>query len=145
MHPLPHTYRVRVGAAAEGDVALAADGLPNLTAASPREFDGPGDRWSPESLLCAAVASCFILTFRAVARASKLSWRQLDCDVQGQLERKDGVTQFTHFTTHAVLVLEPAADRTLAQRLLEKAEHGCLVANSLKSERSLTTEIQPAG
>jgi uncharacterized OsmC-like protein len=30
-------------------------------------FDGPGDAWSPENLLLAAVQSCFLFTFQAVA------------------------------------------------------------------------------
>jgi hypothetical protein len=33
----------------------------------PREFDGRGNQWSPESLLAAALADCFVLSFRAVA------------------------------------------------------------------------------
>ncbi len=142
MQPLPHTYHVSVEAGVEGDVAVAAQGLPSFAAASPREFDGPGDRWSPESLLCSAAASCFILTFRAVARASKFEWRRLSCRVEGTLERKDGVTQFTRIATHAMLQVDAAADRETAQRLLEKAERGCLVSNSLKAERVLTTDIQ---
>ena len=49
--------------------------LPDLETAPPPEFDGPGGLWSPENLLCAAVADCFILTFRAIASFSRLSWR----------------------------------------------------------------------
>jgi peroxiredoxin-like protein len=144
MQPLPHLYHVSVESAAEGDVTVAAQGLPSFAAASPREFDGPGDRWSPEFLLCSAAAACFILTFRAVARASKFEWRHLGCHVEGTLERKDGSTLFTRISTQAVLRIGPEADKDLAQRLLEKAERGCLIANSLKAERVLTTEIQSA-
>lgn len=141
MQPLPHTYQVSVEAGVDGDVAVAAPGLPGFASASPPEFDGPGGRWSPESLLCSAAASCFILTFRAVARASKFEWQHLGCHVEGTLERKDGVTQFTRVSTHAVLKVAASADQAKAQQLLEKAERGCLVANSLKAERVLTTAI----
>lgn len=142
MQPFPHTYQVSVEGGVDGDVAVSAAGLPSFASASPPEFDGPGGRWSPESLLCSAAASCFILTFRAVARASKFEWRHLGCHVEGTLERKDGVIQFTRLATHAVLRVDAAADHATAQRLLEKAERGCLVANSLKAERALTTDIQ---
>jgi organic hydroperoxide reductase OsmC/OhrA len=142
MHPLPHLYQVGAQAKSAGNLSLAAAGLPALATDSPREFDGPGDQWSPESLLCAAVASCFILTFRAIARASKFNWHDLKCKVEGTLERKDGTMKFTRFSTHAILEVDPAADKALAQRLLEKAEHGCLVTNSLTAERVLTTEIR---
>lgn len=143
MQPFPHTYQVDSEAVADGDVSVSAPGLPTFASASPPEFDGPGGRWSPESLLCSAAAACFILTFRAVARASKFDWRHLSCHVEGTLERKDGVTQFTRVVTHAVLRVDAAADTATAQRLLEKAERGCLIANSLKAERALTTDIQP--
>jgi organic hydroperoxide reductase OsmC/OhrA len=35
----------------------------------------------------------------------------------------------------------PGADVERAKKLLEKAEHTCLVANSLNSERHLTVEV----
>jgi organic hydroperoxide reductase OsmC/OhrA len=60
---------VRIGRPA-GDVTVCSARLPDLAIAPPAEFEGPGDRWSPETLLCASVANCFILTFRAYARAS---------------------------------------------------------------------------
>jgi len=56
MHPYPHLYTVQASASPEGDVPLACAGLPTLTTAPPAEFDGPGDRWSPETLLVGAVA-----------------------------------------------------------------------------------------
>ncbi|WP_410959978.1 OsmC family protein, partial [Salmonella sp. SAL4434] len=74
MQAFPHRYRVKGSGSVTGDVELIAAGLPPLRSESPAEFDGPGDRWSPETLLVGAVADCFLLTFRAIARASKLSW-----------------------------------------------------------------------
>jgi organic hydroperoxide reductase OsmC/OhrA len=87
MQALPHRYRVTGAAGIIGDVELTAERLMVLRSASPAEFDGPGDRWSPETLLVGAVADCFILTFRAIAKASKLSWVSLVCDVTGTLDR----------------------------------------------------------
>ena len=96
MHPYPHIYTVQASSMPEGDVPVSSAGLPVLATAPPAEFDGPGDRWSPETLLCAAVADCFLLSFRGVARAQKLPWTSLQCEVQGTLDRVDGKTRFTH-------------------------------------------------
>src|SRR5215510_7751370 len=109
-----------------GDVQVGSGDLPALATASPREFDGPGDRWSPETLLTGAVADCFILTFRAIARASKLVWHDLECDATGTLDRVDGVTRFTAVDLHARLAVPPGVDEALAARLLHKAEERCL-------------------
>ena len=141
MQQLPHKYSVTAAAQASGDVALSAAGVPQMVSASPVQFGGPGDKWSPEDLLVAAVAGCFVLTFRAVARASKLPWTQLECGVEGTLERVAGLMQFSKFVTRAVLTVPGAVDTVLCERVLTQAEHGCLIANSLQGERSLQIEI----
>ncbi|HLS82436.1 MAG TPA: OsmC family protein [Steroidobacter sp.] len=141
MQPLPHFYAADAAGAATGAVALDAAGLPQLTSAAPREFGGPGDAWSPEALLVASLASCFILTFRAVARASKLEWSRIECSVQGTLDRVDGVTQFTHFVTKAKLTTPDGVNVDACARAIEKAERGCLIANSLRAKGELQFEI----
>jgi organic hydroperoxide reductase OsmC/OhrA len=141
MHPFPHHYVVDVSAGPEGAVTLGSAGVPKLESAAPREFDGPGDRWSPESLLTAAVADCFVLSFRAVAAASKLAWIGLEARAQGTLERVEGRNRFTKFHTEATLRVPPGTDIERARKLLEKAEQICLVSNSLNAERHLEAHV----
>jgi organic hydroperoxide reductase OsmC/OhrA len=145
LHPYPHQYTASASGRPEGSVALASPGLPEIASAPPPEFDGPGGVWSPETLLCAAIADCFVLSFRAVARASRLEWSELDCRVEGVLERIDNVTQFTRYATFASLKVPPAVDAEMARKLLEKAEHVCLVSNSLRGVRTLVTEVSHTG
>lgn len=144
MQDFPHRYRVTAAGEADGDVELTAERLPRLRSESPAEFGGPGDRWSPETLLVGAVGDCFILTFRAVARASHLQWTSLQCDVTGTLDRIDRVTQFTRLDVHARLAVAAGTDPAQASRALEKAERGCLISNSLKATVHLNTEINVA-
>jgi peroxiredoxin-like protein len=144
MQDFPHRYRVSAAASTDGDVGLTADRVTRLASASPAEFGGPGDRWSPETFLVGAVADCFVLTFRAIARASKLSWISVACDATGTLDRVDRVTQFTRIDLHAHLVVPPSTGVEQARRLLEKAEHGCLISNSLKADVHLDLEIEVA-
>jgi organic hydroperoxide reductase OsmC/OhrA len=132
MKEFPHRYVVIAHSATTGDVRLAGERMPDLASASPAEFGGPGDRWSPETLLVAAVGDCFVLTFRAVAAASKLAWTSLSCSVTGTLDRVERVTQFTTFEVRAELEVTPGADAELARRVVDKAERNCLVSNSLK-------------
>jgi organic hydroperoxide reductase OsmC/OhrA len=145
MQPMPHIYAATADGSTTGTLVLTAAGVADLTAAAPREFDGPGDEWSPESLLVASVASCFILTFRAVARAMKLEWTHLECAVDGTLERRDGVTQFTKFVTRARLTVPSTTLTDTCEKALDKAERGCLVANSLRAERQLQIQIDREG
>ena len=144
MHALPHRYRVTGTGRVTGDIELTAERLAMLQSASPAEFDGPGDRWSPETLLVGAVADCFILTFRAIANASKLSWLSLDCDVTGTLDRVDRVMQFTHFDLTAHLVVPAGVNAEAARHALEKAERNCLISSSLKAAVALDARVEIA-
>jgi organic hydroperoxide reductase OsmC/OhrA len=110
MQPYPHIYTVQASGMATGSVPISATRLPTLETGPPAEFDGPGDLWSPESLLVAAIADCFILTFRGVSRA-------------------------------AALTLAAGADHAKFHALLERAENVCLVANSLRGERTLEVRL----
>lgn len=141
MQKYPHQYSVSARGSAEGDIELRAPRLPNLVTAAPEQFGGPGDRWSPETLCVGAVADCFILTFRALARATHLEWLQLRCDVEGTLDRVERVAQFTEFRVHAVLEVPAATDEDEARRALERAEQSCLIANSLKAKTHLETTV----
>ncbi|MEY4760333.1 MAG: hypothetical protein RLZZ200_189 [Pseudomonadota bacterium] len=141
MHPYPHRYRVSTSAAATGNVTVSSPGLADIPSNPPPEFDGPEGFWSPETLLCAAVADCFVLSFRAVARASKLDWTHLDCHVEGELDRVAGTTRFTRYITRATLHVPVGTDAARAKLLLEKAEHVCLISNSLNGERELACDI----
>jgi peroxiredoxin-like protein len=142
MQSFPHHYVVTAAGQIEGSVQVASQGLPDLATAAPAEFDGPGDQWSPETMLVAAVANCFILTFRAIARASNLSWGQLTCQAQGVLDRVDRVTKFTEIHLEATLHVPSGTDHEKAQRLLEKAEQSCLISNSLTAKRLFKAEVR---
>jgi peroxiredoxin-like protein len=141
MHPFPHHYLVNATVRPDGDVPLFSEGMRIIESAPPKEFDGPGNQWSPEGLLTAAVADCFVLGFRAIATASKFAWTNLESRTQGTLDRVDGKMRFTRFDTHAKLHIPAGADVERAKKLLQKAETNCLVANSLTSERHLTMEV----
>ncbi len=142
MQGFPHHYLATATGENEGHVVVSGEGLPDLDTQSPPQFGGPEGIWSPETMLSAAVANCFVLSFRAIARASKFEWTSLGCNVDGVLDRPERSTYFTAFNIHAVLRVPEGARVELAQRLLEKAEQICLITASLKSEITLTTDIQ---
>ncbi len=141
MDPLPHHYHTMAIGKPDGDVLVESPGLPVLRSASPIEFGGPGDRWSPETLFVGAVADCFVLTFRAIAGASRLPWVALHCEADGVLDRADHLTRFTRITIHARLEIPSSVDAERAWHLLEKAEHACLVTRSLNTAVELDADV----
>jgi uncharacterized OsmC-like protein len=89
-----------------------------------------------------AVANCFVLTFRAVARAAKLPWLSLRADAIGTLDRVQGLTQFTRFSVHAILDVPADVSEEDARAVLERTEQACLIRNSLKGASHLSVTIQ---
>ncbi len=142
MQDFPHHYRTAASANRDSNVELTSSGLDALESAGPAEFGGPGDLWSPETLLSAAIADCFVLSFRAVARAAKFEWVSIRCDVDAVLDRVGKVTQFTEFHQTVVLEVPAGADEAKAMRLLEKAEHVCLITNSLTGTAHLDASVR---
>jgi organic hydroperoxide reductase OsmC/OhrA len=142
MQALPHRYTVSAAASAVGVVSLSGERLTPLASDTPAEFDGPGDRWSPETLLVGAVADCFVLTFRSIAKFSRLPWLSLTCMATGTLDRVDRAAQFTSFVVHASLVVPAGTDQEQARRLMERAEHTCLVSNSLKATCRFDSDVR---
>lgn len=141
MQPFPHTYRAATSCDHESNPVAAIAGTDPLQCAPPPEFGGPGGYWTPENLLLASVSSCFVLSFKAIARASQYEWSGIECDVTGTLDKLDRTVRFTRLALEVKLVVDEGADLAKGQRLLEKAEATCLVSNSLACERSLSCRL----
>ena len=141
MKPLPHRYEVSLAAGPTGHATLRSGGVPDLHTDAPTEFDGPGDAWSPEQLLLAAVESCFLLTFRAVANASGIAFTSIAVEGEGTVERAEGRTRFTEIVLRPRLALPAGIDATRVRRALEKAEHACLVSASLATPVRLEPDL----
>lgn len=145
MEQLPHVYTVRtVGSSQAVALHCESDNLPSLNVAGPAEFDGPGDLWSPETLLTAALANCFVLSFKAIATASRFEWLELQCEVEGELDKVERSLKFTRFHQQVVLRISDESQREKAAKLLEKAETACLIGNSLNAQITLDYKITVA-
>ena len=131
MKPLPHHYSVHLSAEPVGYADVGSPGLPTLRVAAPLDFDGPGDAWSPEHLLLAAVQGCLLLTFRAMARASQLPFVSLEVETSGTVDRKEGVTRFTEIVLRPRLTVPAGGSHERARRILERSEKACLVSASV--------------
>ena len=141
MHPVPHHYVVSSVIGPDGDVVLESAGIPPLATVTPPEFDGPGGKWSPETLLVAAVADCFLLTFRGISKASRMPWTRVSVECKGTLERPDNCSRFTRFDIRAAVVLPADVSEDQARRILTRSEQTCLITRSLTAETHLEIEI----
>jgi peroxiredoxin-like protein len=142
MKPLPHQYEVSLAGGPSGYAQLSTAGVPELRSAPPTDYDGPGDAWSPEHLLLAAVQACFLFTLRAIAQLSKVEFTALELDAAGTVDRHDHGTRFTEIVLKPRLSVVAGTDRERALRLLEKSKTACLVSASLSTPIRLESEIK---
>lgn len=125
---------------------LSGPDLPALEVDAPPEFKGHDGVWTPEHLFVAAVNSCFMTTFLAIAENSKLEFVSFSADAKGKLEKLEGKGFImTEVVLRPKLRISHARDAERAGRILEKAEKACLISNSIKTATKLEPEVTFAG
>jgi peroxiredoxin-like protein len=113
-----------------------------IEVATPPEFPkGIPGIWSPEHLFTAAVSSCLMTTFLAIAENSKLDFISFSCSSKGKLEQVDGKFMMTEILLEPIVTISNENDRDKAERVIQKSEAACLISNSIKSKVILTTTI----
>lgn len=114
-----------------------------IEVATPPEFPkGMPDIWSPEHLFTAAVSSCLMTTFLAIAENSRLAFKNFSCSSKGKLEQVDGKFLMTEIILEPVVTIADEADREKALRVLQKSEAACLISNSIRSEVKMIPTIK---
>ncbi len=142
-----HKYTVQVNWQSDRKGIMRSPVLnAEIEVATPPEFPGgmPGI-WSPEHLLVAAVNSCLMTTFLAIAENSKLLFVHFSSGAEGKLERVENKYMITEIVLSPVLTIANEADQERALRILEKSEAACLISNSIKSKIIFQPQIKIAG
>lgn len=112
---------------------IRAPGRPEMTFGSPPEFGGEKGVWTPEDFFVAAINSCTMTTFLALAEREGLQLVSYESDATGLLEYLEGY-QFTRVTLRLRIEIDDESQKELAERLIEKAHDRCLIGNSVRSD-----------
>ena len=121
---------------------ISCAGKPDVEVATPPEFKGHENIWSPEDLFIASANVCLMTTFLAVAERAGLAFSSYESTAEGRLELVEGKFQFTAITIRPSITLKLGGDAAKAKELIEKAEHNCLISNSMKAEVTLEPVIR---
>ncbi len=137
----PHTYNVNIQWTSERAGVMSSPELNNVVeVATPPNFPkGMVGIWSPEHLFTAAVSSCLMTTFLAIAENSKLNFVSFRVESKGILEQVEGKYLMTKVELYPVVVIRDDKDRERTERILQKSEAACLISNSVKA----TVEMKP--
>lgn len=145
-----HTYNVNINWTQDRKGMMCSPEITNnltnqehcIEVATPPEFDkGIPNIWSPEHLFTAAVSSCLMTTFLAIANYSKLEFISFKCESKGILEKVDGKFVMSEVLLFPEVVIADASKTERTQRILEKSEKACLISNSITSKVTMETKI----
>ena len=111
------------------------NGLETLTASSAPAYKGDGGKADPEDLLVAALSSCHMLSFLAIAAKKKLTVHSYQDDATGFLENDNGKLWLTRVILRPLVAIDTDAE-TLAH-VHHLAHEACFIANSVKTQVSV--------
>lgn len=144
----PHYYHVDIDWSTDRKGMMCSPELNRETdscieVATPPEFPkGIPGIWSPEHLFTAAVSSCLMTTFLAIAENSKLGFKKFGCKSKGKLDQVDGKFIMSEIVLEPTVVIAREQDRERALRVLQKSEAACLISNSIKSKIVMNPVIE---
>jgi organic hydroperoxide reductase OsmC/OhrA len=138
-------YMFRVGAVPRphGTVRVVAGDKPALELATPVEFrSGLPGYWSPEDMLVGAVASCYVLTFRALASRRAVPFEELEVSGAGHVTRRaDGRFGFVLIELKVTVVTDVEHAEAITE-VAHDAERQCIVGRSLDVPTELELDVR---
>jgi peroxiredoxin-like protein len=127
-----HRYNVSAWWSSGRAGLVKANGSPTaIHFAAPMEFGGMEERWTPEELLLAAVASCYTTTLSTLAAKAGVELTDLQVEVRTSLCRSQAGYAIDAIELRPSVIIGAAVDRERVLELIHKAEKLCLVSRSL--------------
>jgi organic hydroperoxide reductase OsmC/OhrA len=121
--------------------------MPELKVQLPVGYEGPATAdqkaqvHTPEHLFLGSISGCFFTTFSVISSNSQLSYNSLSIKTVGTMEIVNEVKQMSRIQQDITLTLPFGSNAKKAQRILEKTEELCPLANSITSKIDNTYSI----
>jgi organic hydroperoxide reductase OsmC/OhrA len=112
------------------------NGAPVIFSAAPA-YRGDAGKGDPEDMLVAALSSCHMLSFLAIAAKKKVTVDLYQDEAVGFLENDGGKWWMTRVILRPKIVCN--ADAATLDEIHHLAHHACFIANSVKTE----IQVQP--
>jgi organic hydroperoxide reductase OsmC/OhrA len=126
----------------KGDVPFTYDAYPRnhtitfkdnppVTFSAAAAYRGDPSKGDPEDMLVAALSSCHMLSFLAIAAKKRITVEAYDDEATGWLENEGGKLWMTRVVLRPKVRIETSAE-TLAE-IHHLAHEACFIANSVKT------------
>lgn len=136
------TYRTSVEWLGRRAGMLSSQAKMPFRVASPPEFRGEPDVWSPEDLFVAAIDTCLMMTFASKAEKKQLAIDGYMSEAEGVLEFVGDGYQFTKVTVKPTILITDSRFAPEIVRTVQEAHRDCLVARSCSAEIIVQPDIE---
>jgi organic hydroperoxide reductase OsmC/OhrA len=120
-------------------------GRPAIEASAAPQYRGDPARVNPEELFLAALVSCQMLTYLALAARAGIDVLAYDDRAQATLAIADRKMRVTEVLLRPRITLAAGADEAKARALVEAAHDGCFIANSVACAVLVEAELGTGG
>src|SRR5699024_8590045 len=103
-------------------------------------MDGPGVGTNPDEMLLGAAATCYLITLAAMIERADLPLKEMSLDSEGIVDVTNGVFTYEKIIHKPYVALKADAEEKhykMLQKLIEKAESGCMISRAFKVNVSL--------
>lgn len=114
------------------DHEIAVSNKPKIACSSDPSFLGDTTKYNPEELFLSSISSCHLLWYLHLCAANKIVVLSYEDHASGIMEEyEDGSGRFTEITLHPRVMVLSTTMIPLAEKLHDKANQYCFIANSL--------------
>jgi len=135
------TYKTSVAWKAGKTGEANCSGKPSLEVATPPEFGGPENIWTPEDLLTSAVESCIMASALFFLNRGKVPFHSYKSKATGTLEKGPTGLVFSRIAVEVSLELEDPSQAEAAHKAVVQAEKTCPLSNSLSCPVELAINL----
>lgn len=114
----------------------------NIHCSVPKEFEGPGEAFSPEDLYLLAIQNCFIGTFKVFAEHSKLTYTNLEV-TSNLIVDKDEHSKPWMDRIHLQITFSGVSDERRLKLLVNKTLETGFILRSVKTKITSELLIKP--
>ena len=107
-------------------------GKPTVEVATPPEFGGPENIWTPEDLLTSAVATCIMTSALFFIDRAKIGLLSYKSNAVATMEKTATGLEITGVKVDVSVEVADAGQQEAARHAIEQAEKTCPISNSLR-------------
>jgi len=135
------TWNKDSGAMPPGNHRLDLEGKPPIEATAAPQYKGDPSRTNPEELFVAALVSCQMLSYLALAARGGVDVLAYEDAGRGTMTIADKRMRFTEVELRPRITIAPGGDEAKARALVEAAHHACFIANSVSCAVRVEPEV----